>query len=77
MKNQFRIKNLPDSSSIREAASKKYVGYKFNGPCIIKTTTNVDFNDKNLNNVHSIKVISFSSLEDHLISKIIVDNAVS
>ena len=36
MKNQFRIKNLPDPDSIREAASKSYVDNKFNDPSIIK-----------------------------------------
>ena len=38
LKNQYRIKNLPDPISIREAASKNYVDKKFNDPSIIKTT---------------------------------------
>ena len=37
LKNQYRIKNLPDPISIREAASKNYVDNKFNDPSIIKT----------------------------------------
>ena len=36
LKNQFRIKNLPDPISIREPASKHYVDKLFNDPSIIK-----------------------------------------
>ena len=36
LKNQFRIKNLPDPLSITEAASKNYVENLFNDPSIIK-----------------------------------------
>ena len=36
LKNQFRIKNLPDPISIREAA-KNYTNDKFSDPSIIKT----------------------------------------
>ena len=36
LKNQYRIKNLPDPMSIREAASKNYVDNLFNDPSIVK-----------------------------------------
>ena len=36
LKNQFRIKNLPDPISKREAASKNYVDNLFIDPSIIK-----------------------------------------
>ena len=36
LKNQFKIKNLPDPIGIREAAPKKYVDIKFNDPSILK-----------------------------------------
>ena len=36
LKNQYRIKNLPDPISIREPCSKNYVDHKFNGPSLIK-----------------------------------------
>ena len=38
LKNQYRIKNLLDPISIREAASKTYVDNLFNDPTILKTT---------------------------------------
>ena len=36
-KKEFRIKNLPDPVSIKEAASKNYVHKNINDPSIIKT----------------------------------------
>ena len=77
MKNQFRIKNLPDPISIKEAATKKYVDNKFNDPSIIKNTTHVDFNDKNLDNVRFVKVNSMPAVGEHLTAKYYVDNAIS
>ena len=50
LKNQFRIKNLPDPISIREAASKNYVDNLFNDPSIIKNTEHIDLNDRNIAN---------------------------
>ena len=36
LKTQFRIKNLPDPISIREACSKNYVNNLFNDPSLVK-----------------------------------------
>ena len=41
LKNQFRIKNLPDPISIQEPASKNYVDDKFNDPSIFKKTLHI------------------------------------
>ena len=38
LKNQYRIKNLPNPISIREKASKNYVDNKFSDPSIIEKT---------------------------------------
>ena len=51
LKNQYRIKNLPDPISIREAASKNYVYNLFNDPSIVKNTEHIDLNDRNITNV--------------------------
>ena len=65
MKSQSRIKNLPDARSVRETASKNYIDNKLNDPSIIKNTDHVDFIDKNLDNVRSIKVNSVPTIEEH------------
>ena len=77
LKNQYRIKNLPDPISIREPAPKHYVDKLFNDPSIIKNTAHVDFNDKNLDNVRFVKVNSMPAVGEHLTAKYYVDNAIS
>ena len=41
LKNQYRIKNLPDPISIREACSKNYVNNLFNDPSVLKSTAHI------------------------------------
>ena len=75
-KNQYKIKNLPDPISIRDVASKNYVDM-LKDPSIIKNTTHVDFNDKNLGNVRFVKVNSMPAVGERLTAKSHVDEAVS
>ena len=77
LKNQFRIKNLPDPISIREAVSKYYVDNLFNDQSIKKNTDHVDVNVKNLDNVRFIKVNSTPAVGEHLTAKNYVDYAIS
>ena len=75
--NQYRIKILPGLFSIREAASKIFVDTKFNDRSLIKNTSHVDFNDKNLDNVSFVEVNSMPAAVEHLSAKYYVDNAFS
>ena len=77
LKNHYRIKNSPNSICIRDACSKNNVENKFNDPSISKNTTQLDFDDKNLNNVRFIKVNSIPTLEEQLTPKLYVDQVVS
>ena len=77
LKNQFRIKNLPDPISIREAASKNYVDNLFNDSSIIKNSTHIDLNDKNITNARFIQVNQLPQIDSHLTAKLYVDNAIS
>ena len=56
--------------------TKNYVDNRFNDPSIIKNTDHVDFNDKILDNVHSIKVNSYPTPDAQLTPKFYVDNFV-
>ena len=77
LKNQYRIKNLPDPISIREAASKNYVDKLFNDPSIVKNTEHIDLNDRNITNARFIQVNQLPQIDSHLTAKLYVDNAIS
>ena len=77
LKNQFRIKHLPDSISIRETASKKYVDKNFNDPTIIKNTEHIDQNDRKFTNARFFQVNQLPQIDSHLTANLYVDNALS
>ena len=68
MKNQYRITNLPDPLSVREACSKSYVDKIFKN--------NIDFNDVKLENIKFVNVNYQPAINSHLTPKIYVDNAI-
>ena len=74
LKNQFRIKNLPDPISIREAASKNYVDNLFNDPSIMKNNAHIDLSDRYITNARNIQVKQSPQIESHLTAKLYVDN---
>ena len=76
LKNQYRIKNLPDPISIREAASKNYVDNFFNDPSIVKNTAHIDLNDRNITNARFVQVNHWPQIDSHLTPKLYVDNAI-
>ena len=77
LKNQFRIKNLPDPISITDCCTKKYADNLFNDPSIIKNSTHIDLNDKNITNARFIQVNQLPQIDSHLTAKLYVDNAIS
>ena len=77
LKNQFRIKNLPDPISIREAASKNYVDNLFNDPSIVKNTENIDLNDRNITNARFIQVNQWPQIDSHSTPPLYVDAEIS
>ena len=76
MKNQYRIKNIPDPISIREQAQKNYVDNKFNDPSIITNTKHFDMNDRNITNARFIQVNQLPQIDSHLTAKLNNDNAI-
>ena len=76
LKNQYRIKNLPDPISIRESASKNFVDNLFNDSSIIKNTEHIDLNDRNITNARFIQVNQLPQIDSHLTAKLYVDNLV-
>ena len=76
LKNQYRIKNLPDPISIREAASKNYVDNLFNDPSIVKNNAHIDLNDRNITNARFIQVNQWPQIDSHLTAKLYVDTEI-
>ena len=76
LKNQFRIKNLPDPISIREAASKNYVDNLFNDPSIVKNNAHIDLNDRNITNCRFLYVNQLPRIDSHLTAKLYVDTEI-
>ena len=76
LKNHFRIKNLPDPTSIREPAPKKYVDNLFNNPSILKNTEHIDLNDRNITNARFIQVNQWPQIDSQLTAKLYVDTEI-
>ena len=76
LKTQFRIKNLPDPISMREAASKHYVDNFFNDPSLMKNTAHIDLNDRSITNARFIQVNQLPHIDSHPTAKLYVDNAI-
>ena len=76
LKNQFRIRNLPNPISIREAASKNYFDNLFNDPSIIKNTEHIKLNDRNITNARFIQVNQWPQINSHLTPKTYVDKTI-
>ena len=76
LKNQYRIKNVPDPISIREVCSKNYVDNLFNNPSILKNDTHIDLNDRNITNARFIQVNQLPQIDSHLTAKLYVDNSI-
>ena len=73
LKNQFRIKKLPDPFSKREAASKSYVDTEIDQPSLVRNNHNNDFNNNNLTNINSITLNKQVEHDNEAITKGYVD----
>ena len=76
LKNQFRIKNIPDPINVREAVSKIYVDNFFNDPSIVKNNAHIDLNDRNITNARFIQVNQLPQIDNHLTAKVYVDTQI-
>ena len=76
LKNQYRTKNVPDPIRIREFCSKNYVDNLFNNPSILKNTTHIDLNDRNITNCRFLSVNQSPQIDSHLTAKLYVDSSI-
>ena len=76
LKNQFRIKNLPDPVTTQGAASKNFADNKFNDQILIRNSANIYLNDRNITNARFIQVNQLPQIGSLLTAKLNVDNAI-
>ena len=76
LKNQYRIKNLPDPINIQHACTKNYADNLFNDPSIVKNDAHIDLNDRNITNCRFLSVNQSPQIDSHLTAKLYVDNAI-
>ena len=76
LKNQYRIKNLPDPINIQHACTKNYADNLFNDPSIVKNNTHIDLNDRNITNCRFLSVNQLPQIDSHLTAKLYVDNSI-
>ena len=72
----FVNSTLISAKTIQELPTKPYAAKKIFEPRIIKNTSHVDFNVKNLDNVRFVKVNSMPAVGEHLTAKYYVDKAI-
>ena len=77
LKNQYRIKNLPDPISIRDAASKHFVDNLFNDPSVLKNSAHIDLSDRNITNDRFIQVNQLPQIDSHSTAELYVDNSIN
>ena len=75
MKNQFRSKTLLFPLQRSDAVCKSHVGSRMNDLGTIRNTSQVDFNDKNPDNVRFVEVNSMRAIGEQLTAEFYVDNA--
>ena len=73
LKNQFRIKNLPDPINIREAASKNFVDNSIHEVSLVRNNKDNDFGNYNLTNINSITLNKQAENDNEVITKAYVD----
>ena len=73
LKNQNRIKNLPDPINMREAASKNYVDNSIDEVSLVRNNKDNDFGNYNLTNINSITLNKQAENDNQVITKAYVD----
>ena len=73
LKNQYRIKNLPDPINIGEAASKNYIDNSIHEVSLVRNNQDNDFNNNNLTNINSITLNTQAENDNQVITKSYVD----
>ena len=73
LKNQYKIKNLPDPTNLQDACSKNYVDNAINEVSLVRNNRDNDFGNYNLTNITSITLNKQAENDNEVITKAYVD----
>ena len=73
LKNQYRIKNLPDPISITEACNKNYIDNAIDKSSLVTNNKDNNFGNYNLTNINSITLNKQAENDNEVITKAYVD----
>ena len=73
LKNQYRIKSLPDPINIREACNKNYIENTIDEVSRVRNNKNNDSGNYNLTNINSITLNKQAENDNEVITKSYVD----
>ena len=74
LKNQFRIKNLPDPTNLQDAGTKKnYIDNAIDEVSLVRKNKDNDFGNYNLTNINSITLNKQAENDNEVITKAYVD----
>ena len=73
LKNQYRIKNLPDPINITEACNKNFLDNAIDEVSLIRNNKDNDFGNYNLTNINSISLNKQAENDKEVITKSYVD----
>ena len=73
LKNQYRIKNLPNPTNLQDACSKNYVDNAINEISLVRNNRDNDFGNYNLTNINSITLNTQAVNDNQVITKAYVD----
>ena len=73
LKNQYRIKNLPDPINLQDACNKNYVDNSIDEISLVRNNKDNDFGNYNLTNINSITLNGQAENDNQVITKAYVD----
>ena len=73
LKNQYKIKNLPDPSNIKDACNKNYVDNTINELSLVRNNKDNDFGNYKITNINSITLYKQAENDNEVVTKAYVD----
>ena len=74
LKNQFRIKNLPDPTNLQDAGTENYIDNAIDKVSLVRNNKDNDFGNYNLTNINGITLNKQAENDNEVITNAYVDH---